>query len=336
MAKFQKKKIQETEGGEFGNYKEDTGGGKPFSTSNTRTTKDNGKYRQANNDTMQPRTSDGKFTYKSANGESIDPKYGPSRGKTVNPILTGGKNGIKIEDVESQFAAQSGAYWNKYKDKWYTKGGEYMLISQGKGHKKDWATRIAGQNIWDLGKARYDKVKGEFTGESKIFEEGKKGRLGKEEVIAKQQAQTTGEEQAVISGKTGGVKLKPGYTFTPAPVKQKPTQPSGTIGQQPVSPSGSQQPTQPQPTVNQAPQSKYSDEQLKQAKEVFDENGIDYSGLTVGELDSLIDDSIDFGEEENSTTESNSSAPETNENKTEEKEEDSETIKKIKNMGFEE
>ena len=100
------KKIEETQDSGFGKYSESTGGGKPFSTSNTRTTRENGKYRQANNKTNQPRTNDGKFTYKSANGKSIDPKYWPSRGKTVNPLLTGGVNGIKIEDVEQEFQSK--------------------------------------------------------------------------------------------------------------------------------------------------------------------------------------------------------------------------------------
>lgn len=88
--------------GKIGSYAENTGGGHPFSkgNSNTRTTGANGKIRQVENeDTDQARTSDGKFTYKSANGETA--KY-PGRGKTVPPQLTGGKNGVYINEEDAQ------------------------------------------------------------------------------------------------------------------------------------------------------------------------------------------------------------------------------------------
>ena len=201
------KKIEETENSGFGNYMESTGGGKPFSTSNTRTTRENGKYRQANNDTEQARTSDGKFTYKSVNGKSIDPKYGPSRGKTVNPLLTGGVNGIKIEDVQQQFDTKKGDYWDKYKDKWYRKGS----LKVGTDHK----TRVAGEDIWEIARQRYDEVAKEFGGkiewddstkewvatekgkESETFSEVKKGRKSESEKAAATTAQKTGEDTFV-------------------------------------------------------------------------------------------------------------------------------------------
>lgn len=216
------KKIEETEGSNFGNYSESTGGGKPFSTSNTRTTRENGKYRQANNKTNQPRTDDGKFTYKSVNGKSIDPQYGPSRGKTVNPLLTGGENGIKIEDVEKQFENKQGDIWDKYKDKWYRKGSEKIL-----GGRADYRTRIAGESIWEIARQRYDEVNKEFGGkivwdssakmwvatdegkESDTFKEVKKGRSSKEELAAKTQASKTGKEADVVDVKTGSIKLAP-------------------------------------------------------------------------------------------------------------------------------
>ncbi len=198
--KYQQKKIQDTEGGGFGSYTEDTGGGKPFAAgdSNTRTTKENGKYRKANNKTMQPRTDDGKFTYKSVNGQSIDPQYGPSRGKTVNPLLTGGKNGVKIDDVEEQFASQSGAYWDKYKDKWYRKGGQAVV----NGLK----VKVSAKAIWDVAKSRYDELKGEFEGESKVFDKSKMGKTSEDAKAAKQKAKATGESQYVIEQQSGGIK----------------------------------------------------------------------------------------------------------------------------------
>ena len=87
-SKYQKKKIQDTENSGFGNYDEGVGGGASPNDSKQGTHGHgaNSDYRKENNDTMQARTADGKFTYKSVNGQSIDPKYGPSRGKTVNPL----------------------------------------------------------------------------------------------------------------------------------------------------------------------------------------------------------------------------------------------------------
>lgn len=219
---FQKKKIQETQGSGFGKYQEAVGGGGSPEAKDPlqRAPGVNSSFRKQNNDTMQPRTNDGKFTYKSVNGEAIDPKYGPSRGKTVNPLLTGGENGIMIEDVEKDFSNKYGAYWNKYKDSWYKKGGE--IVTTG-----DFKVRVAAETIWEVAKRRYDTVKGEFEGESSVFEETKKGRPGKEEMAAKQKAQATGEETPVIEQISGGIKLKPGtIEVKPETKPTKPTKPT--------------------------------------------------------------------------------------------------------------
>ena len=198
------KKIQETEGGNFGNYQESTGGGTPFEkgNSNTRTTRENGKKREAQNPTTsQPRDSMGHFTYKSVNGKSIDPKYGPSRGKTVNPLLTGGDGTIKIEDVEKQFGAQSGVYWDKYKDKWYQKGGKVVTAGL--------STKVSAETIWEMAKKRYDTVKGEFEGESKNWST-KTGKKSAAEKAAIQKAKSTGEQQFAIDSSTGAIETKGG------------------------------------------------------------------------------------------------------------------------------
>ena len=194
------KKMQETEGLNtgFGEYDESTGGGKPFEkgNSNTRTTRENGKTRQAQNpNTNQPRTNDGKFTYKSVNGESIDPKYGPSRGTTVPPTLTGGVNGIQIEDVEKQFSQKSGSYWDKYKGSWYNKGGKVM--TQGL------STKISGEAVWNMAK-EYDKSLGEYKGESENWKT-KTGKKSASEVEAAQQVKKSKEQQNVIEKETGGI-----------------------------------------------------------------------------------------------------------------------------------
>lgn len=343
---FKKAKIQDTDNSGFGNYQESTGGGKPFAKGNstTRTTKENGQYRKANNDTMQPRTGDGKFTYKSVNGQSIDPKYGPSRGKTVNPLLTGGENGVMIDDVEKQFSSESGTYWDKYKDKWYRKGGEIVTT--------DLKTRVAGEAVWNAAKRRYDSVKGEFEQESELFAETKKGRSSKEEKAAKQQVQATGKEQAVISQPSGGIKLKPGVQPNmpkSAPVQPTPAQPTpaspvapqpGTVGGQ--QPQAQAQPSQsaPAPTLA-ASQLKHTADELKSARDLLTQSGYDMSGITDEQLDSIFDQYFTTEEESNSAPEQPKEEDKIEEKKIEEKEEvkdedkdDNETVKKLKKMGF--
>lgn len=228
-SKIKVKKLQETEGLNtgFGEYNESTGGGKPFEAgnSNTRTTRENGKTRQAQNPTTnQPRTGDGKFTYKSVNGQSIDPKYGPSRGVTVPPTLTGGENGVKIEDVKEGFKSQSGDYWDKYKDKWYQKGS--MVVTTGL------STKVSAEDVWKMAK-EYDSSLGEFKGESENWST-KKGGKSKEEKSAKEEVEKTGEQQNVIEKETGGIKVmgkkfkdfvkakeEPPVKEEPAPVKEE-------------------------------------------------------------------------------------------------------------------
>lgn len=233
MAKKDKSipKIKDTKGGNFGKYQESTGGGHPFDSgnSNTRTTRENGKLRQKENPkTNQPRTNDGKFTYKSANGKSIDPKYGPSRGKTVNPVLTGGKNGIKIEDVEKQFGEEKGKIWDEFKDKWYQKGGEVVS-------GKDLKTKVTVAPIWEvakefnenLGEFKYN-IHGEDMAESEMFK-SKSGRKTSEEKAAAEKAAKSGKYQYVYNKdkKTGDKSIKAfqkkKVAPQPSPVAPQPT-----------------------------------------------------------------------------------------------------------------
>lgn len=295
--KYQQKKIQDTQGSGFGSYYEDTGGGKPFNTSNTRTTKENGKYRKANNKTMQARTADGKFTYKSVNGDSIDPKYGPSRGKTVNPLLTGGKNGVKIEDVEKQFASESGGYWDKYKDKWYRKGGQAVV----NGLK----VKVAGKAIWDVAKERYDKVKGEFEGESKVFDKSKAGRTSQDAKAAQQKAKSTGESQYVLAQNSGGIKggqkeLQENVNAALANAVNKPYQ---KLASAPASPAVQQTnqtnvvpQSEPSPAVVAKPTLKHSEQELENLRaqlmgsdKVSDKNKAAVQKMTIAQLDRIWD-----------------------------------------------
>lgn len=254
------KKMQNTEGLNhgFGEYNENTGGGHPFEAgnSNTRTTKENGKLRQSENagKTQQPRTDDGKFTYKSVNGKSIDPKYGPSRGVTVPPILTGGENGIKIENVKGQFKTQSGEYWDKYKDKWYQKGGK--VITQGL------STKISAKDVWEMAK-EYDSSIGEFRYREGDNEDGspkfstekdqwqtKGGKKSQAEMEAIKKAHDTKEQQYAINAKTGAIENKGGEKMNKAikefvKAKQEPVAPAKSeIGNEPAT-QEQEQPEQP-------------------------------------------------------------------------------------------
>lgn len=232
--------IKDTEGGNFGQYKEGVGGGaspKPKDP-NQRAPGVNSEHRKAHNNTTQARTSDGKFTYKSVNGQET--KY-PGRGETVNPLLTGGVNGIKIEDAEKQFSQRSGSLWDQYKDKWYQKGSE--KIAQ---NGKKLSTKIAGAAIWQIAKNKFDVVKGEFQYEDHVFDETKQGALSQEEKIAKQQAQKNKAETYVIQKTDQGIKVlkNKAQPVAPQPQPVPAPQPSPVA---PVAP-------QPQPQVQAQPQ----------------------------------------------------------------------------------
>lgn len=330
---FQKKKIQDTKDSGFGNYQEGVGGGgsPKAKDPSKRAPGVNSDYRQNNNNTMQARTDDGKFTYKSVNGQPIDPKYGPSRGKTVNPLLTGGQNGIKIEDVENQFIDQKGEYWDKYKGSWTPKGGEVVVGNVG----KDWKVRVAKDSVWNVAKRKYDVEKGEFEGENENFSETKKGRPGKDEAAAKQKAQASGEEQAVIDQKTGGIKLKPGTVLVkPEPKKSEP-KPAEKPAPTPVIPSQPKaEPEQPKADATQTVAgSAYTKEEIGAAREALisamQEAGIGYNG----EFD---DDSVVIAYLDENGGKELFSYEEAQDEEEPKNEQESEAEKKIKAMGFSE
>ena len=290
-SKIKVKKLQDTEGLNtgFGEYKEAVGGGHPFEAgnSNTRTTRENGKLREAENaKTKQPRTNDGKFTYKSVNGQSIDPKYGPSRGVTVPPTLTGGENGIKISEVEKGFQSQSGDYWDKYKDKWFRKGG--MVVTTGL------STKISAEDVWKMAK-EYDETLGEYKGEGENWET-KKGAKSKEEKSAKEEVEKTGEQQNVIEAETGAIKIKPGTvvkqvinnaTATPAPTPAPSAPQPSAPAQQPAQPA----PAQPKPAPVQ-PALKHSKSELDNLRKSLLTAGVEQAkidALSDQQLDSLWD-----------------------------------------------
>lgn len=272
--KYTKKKIQETKGGNFGKYDEGNGGGTPiggiYGGGHGR-----GIWKKAGSPghrESQPRTSDGKFTYNSVNGKTISTEE--SRGKTVNPLLTGGVNGIKIDDVEKEFANKSGAYWDKYKDKWYNKGGEIVLGAEGK-------TRVAADAIWEVAKRKYDEVEGEFKEESTVFSQVKSGRKSLDEKAAAQKAQKTGKETFVKDKTSGGIKIKPG-TQIPLPKAKAPASSSVKPWKKVSTPStGSTLPTSSGFT--------HSADELAQGRQTLINGGFDVSNLTDEQLDQLWD-----------------------------------------------
>lgn len=351
---FRKKaKIQDTENSGFGNYYEGVGGGGSPEAKDPaqRAPGVNSDYRKENNDTMQPRTDDGKFTYKSVNGESIDPKYGPSRGTTVNPLLTGGKNGIEINEVEKQFSNQSGVYWDTYKDTWYPKGGEKISFEAASHKKALWKTKVAGAAVWDVAKRRYDSVKGEFMGESSVFEESKSGKSSAEEKSAKQKAESGNQEEYVINKNTGGIKIKPG-TVIPTPAPAPAPTPGPTPGPTPVVPNQPTQPTQPGASVNTINATdiinadytpKYDDNTVAEFRQALQDAGFSddelaqFDAMSPKQRDKFIDESV---EEEDNSAPANNDIPnddsEPKASKLPEKEEETETDaeKKIRKMGF--
>lgn len=166
-------KIAETAGSNFGNYKEENGGGTPkggvWGGTDGRVgwaeRESRGEVSGSDHRESQPRTKDGKFTYNSVNGKET--KY-ESRGETVNPLLTGGKNGIKISTMKKQFTDKSGELYDTYKGYHWTKGSEKVSGTWGKGGKLH--TAISKQDIWDIARVSWNIEKGEFTGESEAWE----------------------------------------------------------------------------------------------------------------------------------------------------------------------
>lgn len=180
MAKNFKKmtSIKDTEGGNFGGYKENLGGGTPVGgvwggPSGRVGWDERGRpgHRQE-----QPRTKDGKFTYNSVNGKET---IYESRGKTVNPLLTGGENGVYIDEMEKQFSEKKGNLYEKYKGKLWQRNAE-LITKEGSKYK----VKLSNESIWNIARKSFDISKGEFTGESSTFETSKSGRHGKEEKAA--------------------------------------------------------------------------------------------------------------------------------------------------------
>lgn len=175
--------------GKKGTYEEGTGGGtsmgpSPFSPDKNKNLQGRGAMQKADSDTTnnrysneQPRTDDGKFTYNSVNGK--DTKY-EGRGKTVPPTLTGGKNGIYIDE---EVADEKG----KMSARDFYKGENYIPFEKGdkiafKGKVK---TLTVGQFQIAQGYGE-NMTAGKFIDESyeKIMKSRGVGRYSKQEKAA--------------------------------------------------------------------------------------------------------------------------------------------------------
>lgn len=225
------KSIKDTEGGNFGGYKEANGGGSPkggiWGGQNGRVgwseREQQGEVKQGEHRKDQPRTKDGKFTYNSVNGKETEYE---SRGKTVNPLLTGGENGIYIKDVEDQFSKKQGSLYDKYKDKWYQRGDK-KVTKEGRKHK----VQIANESIWNIARKSFDLKNDELTEEGTTWQ-NKKGARSTAEKQAISQARANKEEQFVadpnggIQKHTGQLPQRPAmntgipFTFHPSVLKR--------------------------------------------------------------------------------------------------------------------
>jgi len=212
MAKSNFKKmtsIKDTEGGNFGQYDEHKGGGTPrggvWGGKSGRVGWDerekSGELPQNAHREDQPRTKDGKFTYNSVNGKET--KY-ESRGETVNPLLTGGENGVKIEQAKKEFSDKQGSLYDKYKDKWYQKGSE-MITKEG----KKYTVKLSANDIWEIARVSFNIQTNAFNYEPENFDKSKAGRHSKEEKVGIQEAkQNKGE--AFVKNAQGGIQQKAG------------------------------------------------------------------------------------------------------------------------------
>lgn len=226
------------QGATFGQYSEAHGGGTPaggdFGGRGGRVgwneRKESGEHAPSDNPhrAEQPRTSDGKFTYNSVNGKET--KY-DGRGKTVNPLLTGGENGVKISEAKEQFQNRKGSLFDKYKSIYYQKGSEKAGWTG-----KKFSTKIASNDIWDLAKYSFNVEKGEFGGktfterqmknyerknpgqklenvasESSIWDKVKRGMRNKREALAGNFANKRGKEAYVTFEDLTNEIYKQGY-----------------------------------------------------------------------------------------------------------------------------
>lgn len=277
--KFKKiPKIAETQGSNFGNYSEANGGGSPkggvWGGQSGRVGWENrkqaGEVKEGESRKEQPRDKAGHFTYNSVNGKET---LYPGRGDTVNPLLTGGDGTIHISDVvdkrtgqtkqgiKSQFAQKSGAYYDKWKSVFYQKGSE-LITKQG----KKFTTKLASDDVWEIGRRNWDAKKGEFKDEGKTFEKGKVGAPSKAQKQAMAFAKKN-KEETFVKTPDGAIKVKGDQALPDMEKALKKV-------------TGSQL--------------KHSPAQIKAVRDLAASKGLDFSAYTDEQIDQIVDQYISF------------------------------------------
>lgn len=280
--------IKDTEGGNFGGYSEELGGGTPvgghFGGESGRVGWD--KRGRPGHREEQPRTNDGKFTYNSVNGKET---VYDGRGKTVNPLLTGGKNGVYIDDVKdkqgnvvqqgvkSQFQQKSGSLYDQYKGKFYQQ--KSMMAS--KEGKKKYVIKLSANDIWECAKYSINAKTGEFdtsksskaqkaglTAEAHNWDETKKGAPGKLGQAAKKEAKQTQAEQFVKTEDGAIARFKDNNAAAGM---------AGKLG------------------IKKNPQLQHTPSQISQARKIMLQAGFDTSAFTDEQIDAVMDQYISFG-----------------------------------------
>lgn len=293
MAKKLKKhtRIAEFENSGFGNYGEDLGGGTPvggrWGGSNGRVGWSKrigrGEVPQSAKRKEQPRTADGKFSYNSLNGKET--KY-ESRGKTVNPLLTGGRNGIDIATVKAQFQAKKGNFYDEFKSVFY-QASSGLATKVG----KEYLIKVAGEDIWETARKSWDVSTGQFVGENTAFTRTKRGRVGAQDKAAKRYAKKTGQEQFVMDKKdpnairAAKLKIKGNDGSS---LKQASNGLMGEINK------GIKNPDRKTDNESDVSQMKHTSVEIAAIREILKDQGFDSTGITDEQLDQMADEYFDF------------------------------------------
>lgn len=306
MAKKLKKhtNIADFENSGFGTYNEDLGGGTPVGgvwggrsgRVGWQNRKNAGEVSQGASRDEQPRTADGKFSYNSLNGKET--KYTP-RGKTVNPLLTGGKNGIKISTVKAQFQERKGEFYDKYKSVFY-QASSGLATKVG----KDYLIKVAGEDIWEIARRSWDISTGQFGGENTAFTKTKRGRVSAQDKAAKRFAKKTGQEQFVMDKKdpnairAAKLKIKGSNDSSLKQASSNLIQQASSNNSQNQSQNtnseGIKNPDRKIDGKSDASQMKHTVVEIAAIREILKDQGFDSTGITDEQIDQMADQYFDF------------------------------------------
>ena len=148
----------------LGTYEENTGGGTPLAKGEK--LKDHPEAHRV----MQPRDENGQFTYNSANRKPL--KYGPSRGTTIPPFLTGinmtfaikkGDTSIVFDNAiwKSELNITANEFFNSFKQYDTSIEGGFKILQEGKMSKKKGAKSKFEKAVLESGEKGVIYTKGE-------------------------------------------------------------------------------------------------------------------------------------------------------------------------------